>query len=131
MPAYIPVGKGTGSKSPAKAIAVINDQLDRQNIVGINFEANLILKRPVTVSGHDDESMMPITAPDNSQHAVSVVGRRLNRKTGNCELKIRNSWGTGCDAYREPYASTCSNGHIWISESDLAPSLTSVTYLPN
>lgn len=43
-------------------------------------------------------------------HSSTVVGRSWNRERGQCQLKIRNSWGTSCENKRPNV--DCDNG-IW------------------
>jgi len=47
-------------------------------------------------------------------HAVSVVGRRYNPETRQCEYKVRDTSGEGCAGFQP-----CENGNLWASESSL------------
>jgi hypothetical protein len=89
----------------------IHSQLEKNNIVSINFNLRDILRwswgEPV-------------------YHASSIVGRRWSEETKTCELLLRNSWGTGCSAYKPGYE--CDEGSIWVPEGDLLKSTYGVTY---
>lgn len=78
-----------------KIISVIDEQLNKQNMATIYYDANFILKKPVP----------------NAAHASTVVGRRKNSATNKCEYLIRNSWGA-CSLNDYPYA--CVDGNIWV-----------------
>lgn len=68
---------------------------------------------------------------DKPNHAVTIVGRRKNPKTGQCEYLVRNSLGDmkvrqGIGKPKDPPYDKYSEGHTWIPESALLPSLDEV-----
>jgi hypothetical protein len=55
-------------------------------------------------------------------HASIIVGREF--RDGVCKYLVRNSYGSGCGQYKEPYAepTNCTRGHFWITEEDFQKS---------
>lgn len=72
-------------------------------------------------------------------HASVVVGRRWipSKKLANgitvpgqCQFKIRNSWGKGCGGYKNSEISaTCEKGHVWVDREKYKKYLYAVTYI--
>lgn len=69
-------------------------------------------------------------------HAMTIVGREWNPRTGACEYIVRNSYGTGCNydwqqngrtISESPYR--CENGHIWVPESVLMSAMMQVDWI--
>lgn len=97
----------------------IHNQLNRKNIVAINYYADFF-----------DQDGAPKTL--EGKHASSIVGRRWNQEKRTCELPIRNSWGNRCSGYKaasfqEPGA--CEKGNIWVNEDVLRKYLSGNIYL--
>ena len=113
LPQYIQVGSANTSKSAA---FVIESNLNRHRPTGIDYSACFLNGGPDLGVG--------TTA---CSHASSVVGRRINQKTGVCEYKIRNSWGSSCDNYRKDLKANCENGNIWVSRAEVTQNLQGVT----
>lgn len=62
-----------------------------------------------------------------SSHALVLVGRERNSKTGKCEYILRDSYGN-CQIKYHPEA-RCSQGNVWIPEDIFARSLVDFQYL--
>lgn len=64
-------------------------------------------------------------------HTVTIIGRRYNKTTKECEYLIRNSWGPDvCPDYDKKYKCNSANGNVWIPKSILRRSMNNVTYIP-
>lgn len=83
-----------------KIFSTIDEQLDKGNILGIDYKYTILTNSQVN-SGV-------------ANHTSSIVGRRFNPNTNTCEYLLRNSEGKTCAIYSKNYE--CKNGHIWISE---------------
>jgi len=92
----------------------LDKNLNGGNLVGISYHAGVLTKLVKDPKGEDS-------------HASSIVGRRFDEATGQCQYLIRNSWGTGCKQYYQE--KMCENGNIWLAEEYLAPALMQLTYL--
>lgn len=51
-------------------------------------------------------------------HAMTLVGRQRNPRTGKCEYIVRNSWGPECSASYKPSV-RCESGVLFIPEEEL------------
>lgn len=97
---------------PLNPFKIIDDQLNQKNIVGIDYNSNVL------------ENIKPRGL---SLHASSIVGRRFNSSTKQCEYLIRNSYGSSCDGYDSHLE--CDQGNLWIAKKYLRPVLYDVIYL--
>lgn len=105
----------SGLRSGFDSIIDIDEQLNRNNPVSLNYDAWFLLKRART-NGVDN-------------HYSSIVGRRLNEQTNTCQYLIRNSWGKDCSIYPEPYNTQCEEGNIWVDESVLGQNIIGIHFL--
>ncbi|AFY00795.1 C1 family peptidase [Bdellovibrio bacteriovorus] len=96
----------------SEMFAALDEQLNRKNIVAISYYASILYNANAPVTGG---------------HASSIVGRKYNRKSGECEYLIRNSWGRGCNSYDTRYK--CEEGNIWIPKSIVSKGLRNVSYI--
>ena len=55
-------------------------------------------------------------------HASLIIGRRLNTKTGACELLLRNSW-SGDHSYSKNWKHEGGTSHVWIDQNTLASAI--------
>jgi len=62
---------------------------------------------------------------DCGGHASLITGVR--EKDGQCQLLVRNSWGTSCNSYSGDW--DCEDGSVWVDEQDLLKNVTDVNYL--
>lgn len=61
--------------------------------------------------------------PWQTNHIVLLTGKRLNKKTGRCQIKIRNSWGKK-EKYENPRLDVDKeNGSFWIDRETLSAHL--------
>ncbi|UYL07481.1 hypothetical protein B9G69_010535 [Bdellovibrio sp. SKB1291214] len=96
---------------------IIDEQLTKKNPVSVAVDAYAFYDRRT-----------PASTPDTvGAHAVVLAGRRFNEKTGQCEYKIKNSWGKGCSTYDKKYE--CSQGQFWMPKADLLQRTWDVTYV--
>lgn len=98
--------------SSTRSMKVIEEQLEKGNIVGIAYDFDMIDLEP------NDRS--------SNFHASTVIGRRWNAKTNNCELLVRNSYGRGC-SYRPEIE--CDKGNLWVPKHLVDLYLRRVDYL--
>lgn len=103
----------------SQSIGLIHEQLNLNNILGVSLNMEKLVDGVVT---------------DNSNHALTLVGRKINHKTGLCEFVIRNSWGKFCglkqsDELSCEYENGKPTGFFMISESELMKSLKGITFL--
>lgn len=98
------------------------DQLDglieKEIPVALSFDACFLMMDNCTGEG-------------DYEHMVSIVGHRPSSTPGECEYKIRNSWGTDCSGYNEEFRANCKNepGYVWLTESQIRANLTEFSYL--
>lgn len=105
--------KKTISKASApqygRAFSLLDAQLDKNAPAMVSYNFNMI-------------------SSEDGAHASIIVGRRLNSKTGQCEYKVRNSWGNY--NHFEPSTRTRhEDGHFWVSETRLKKNLYDITVL--
>ncbi len=91
---------------------VVDEQLNKNNIVGISYYASILREPMSEVSGG---------------HGSSIVARRFNKSTNSCDYLVRNSWGEGCSSYSDDY--DCEKGHVWIPRNQIAKGVFNVTYI--
>jgi hypothetical protein len=99
--------------SCASILRKVDEQLEKGSIAGIIYTGTTLT----------DRYLYEVS----SLHASTVVGRRFNEKTKDCEYLIRNSWGDGCENYDPSY--DCDQGHIWMPERYLEQAVWSATYV--
>lgn len=104
---------GVGLKKPAKDLfSLIDKQLSNKNIVAISYFPTVYNRLTTRMDGG---------------HSGTVVGRRYNDESGECEYLVRNTWGRSCDHYYTGFK--CEEGNIWLPKSRLNLALKGVTYL--
>ena len=99
--------------SCASVLRKVDEQLDKGSIAGIIYTGTILT----------DKYRFEVT----SLHASTVVARRFNETTKDCEYLIRNSWGDGCADY--DVSLQCDHGHVWMPERNLEQALWSATYV--
>ncbi len=94
----------------------LSRQLELGNPVGLDYDSRILEN-----SSHRGLKISEL-------HTSMIVGRRWNTKAKTCEFQIRNSWGQDCS---QRYDSTyeCHEGHLWLPESNIYPSMTSLVYI--
>jgi|GEM_PF-2656383 len=66
-------------------------------------------------------------ASADPNHAIGIVGRRQNPKTGECEYMVRDSLGPKTN-HLDPSYTKESEGHIWIPQTVLLKSLDEMVF---
>jgi hypothetical protein len=61
--------------------------------------------------------------PWQTNHAVLITGRRFNKNTGRCQIKIRNSWGKKSSYKNNMINVDKEHGSFWVNQSTLAKHL--------
>lgn len=97
----------------AHAIDDIDEQLNNNNPISLNYDASFLLHESSGVANH---------------YSV-IVGRRLNETTNTCQYLIRNSWGKSCSIYPSPYDKQCEEGNIWVDEDVLGKAILGIKFL--
>jgi len=95
------------SEDKSPLFKMVNDQLNKKNVTGIDYEAAVLYD-------HDYTKVIGL-------HSGIIVGRRYNSQTNECEYLIRNSYGRGCSSYDSSYQ--CDEGNIWIPKPSLFRSM--------
>lgn len=95
----------------------IDTQIDSGNIIGINYKSNIL---------RDVNAEIDFSDP-KGYHGSSIVDRRFNESTGECEYLIRNSFGRSEHGYDRSLEVT--EGNIWMPKSILYKSIYGVTYV--
>jgi len=95
-------------------IRVLNQELDRNNIVGLSYYFHL-------------DDLKNSSRDDKYGHASVIVGRR-QAATG-CEYLVRNSMST-CEDYDAKIAKNCDHNNVWVPENILRRDGTDVTFIP-
>ncbi len=98
---------------PDKLMNQLDEILSKNEPVSIGYDIDQILKQP------EDES-----AP--YPHASTVIGRRLNPKSKQCEYLIKNSWGNSCPKKSKV---ECMDGNLWVAKEVLKNSLSEVSFM--
>ena len=105
------VGHAILQTSPRNYFDIFDRELEQGDIATVGYSSS-VLRQP--------------WLPPRGQHVSSLVGRRFNPATGNCEYLIKNSYGPNCN-YHESL--TCEEGMIWLPEERLARSVYEATWL--
>ncbi|WP_413294785.1 C1 family peptidase [Bdellovibrio sp. HCB185ZH] len=103
--------------SDEKYANIIDEQLSSNNPVGVGVDAYSFYDRRAPAS----------TPASVGAHAVTITARRFNERTGQCEYKIKNSWGKGCSQYDKGYE--CKDGQFWMPKADVLRRTWEVTYV--
>lgn len=64
-------------------------------------------------------NMRAIDSDSSGGHANTVVGRRFNDSNGECQYRLRNTWGSNWG----------EGGYLWVSKQVLESDLWSITYV--
>lgn len=86
----------------------IDQQLQEKSIVGVSYDVGMIM--PGQEGGHGS----------------TLVGRRFNKDTGECEYMMRNTWGSA--TFKNSSVEN-KDGYYWIPKTALKKYLQGVTYL--
>lgn len=94
---------------------VIDEQLEKGNIVGFDYDGEILENIDVKARKLD------------SLHASSIVGRRFNSVKNSCEYLVRNSYGSSCEKYDPRIA--CDNGNLWLDKNLIQKHMYDLVYL--
>lgn len=92
------------------------------------LDAQITAENPVGIAYNPDFLKDRESFSEEANHASTIVGRRYNEVSGECEYLLRNSWGRGCGQYVyecEPG----QEGNVWIPQGALARSLRDIQYI--
>jgi hypothetical protein len=90
----------------------INQQLDRGNLVGVDFWTNM---------------QTNFTGKKTGLHANTVVARRWNSSTNKCEYLMRDSYGNTCDHFDSRLE--CEAGNVWMPEDIFERYIVDISYI--
>jgi hypothetical protein len=62
-------------------------------------------------------------------HASTVIGRKFNQSTGQCEYLIRNTWGTSSCENKSTKSIRCENGNYWVPRTTLKNNTNYISWL--
>ncbi len=96
-------------------ISLINKSLSLDVPVGIVYDSHKIFGKDARVT------------PVGYNHESSIVGRRWNKKTNQCEFKLRNSWGPDWCPKKAFPAHRCEAGNVWLTDKELEPFIVATT----
>ncbi len=99
-----------------KIFAIIDKQLNNNNPLEFSYDMNILY----------DPDHHYNKANETYLHSSTIIQRRFNTTTNECEYLVRNSWGRNCEAYEKL---ECDEGHIWVPKSVLASEMLNVTYI--
>jgi len=101
--------------SQKEALFEINDLLNKNKILTLNYRAQLISHLSEEHKKHD-------------YHASSIIGRKL--VGDKCYYQIRNSWGKSCSYYKSTPEVICEHGgSIYVEEKSLLNQLNGITFV--
>lgn len=101
---------------PFRVMAAIDAQLDRGNLVSIDYISGFLRHK----------EHRKAWSPD-TLHTSSIVARRHSATTGRCEYLVRNSHGENCERYLDKFS--CEKGNVWVDEKSLRKHILLITYL--
>lgn len=91
------------------------------------LDALLTKKSPAAVAYDVDLIMSPADYKGvEANHSSTIIGRRFNKETNQCEYLIKNSWGDRC-----PRRATvaCTNGNYWVPRDTLKNNVFEINWL--
>lgn len=97
-------------KTAQEALKMVDSALDNKSIAGIGYDMKVL---------GDEEA-------ESQSHASSIVGRRYNAQTKQCEYLLRNSWG---DKFDDSSPLENDKGYYWVPRSNLKRVLSDVTVI--
>jgi hypothetical protein len=96
----------------------ISEQLEMGRLVGLDYDSRIL--KDASNRGFKLSEL----------HTSPLVGRRWNNSEKTCEYLVRNSYGEDCSVrYDQSY--DCESGNVWLSESKIYTSMTSIVYMQN
>jgi hypothetical protein len=102
-------------KNP-RVFSRISEQLEMGRLVGLDYDSRIL----------KDSSTPRLSFSE--LHTSPLVGRRWNEANNSCEYLVRDSHGTDCSV-RFDRSYDCEAGNIWLGESLIYRSMTSIVYM--
>lgn len=111
---------GVGSRTienfpPEKIMDKLDSLLTENNPASVSYDWDFI-KNPKNYTKKEPN------------HSSTIIGRRLNPQTNECEYKIKDSAGNRCPK-KSPYVCDKSNGVIWVPRINLLNNIYEVNWL--
>lgn len=100
----------------SKIFSRVSEQLETGRLVGLDYDSRILLN-----SSNRGFKISEL-------HTSSIVGRRWNPAQQACQFLIRNSYGEDCSVRYDP-SYECDAGNVWLGESQIYPSMTSIVYM--
>ncbi len=123
LPKNLSIHVNNNTKDPSSMISDIDRKLNSRDIVGIGYDyVHLVRDSTTNWFVNFFTPRMPAGG-----HASTVVARRFNSATKECEYEIRGSNGAYCDPHFTK--DQCANGYYWVNRANLKNNLISVDYL--
>ena len=108
--------------------SLTNDNIPSEKLMG-NVDALLRKGLPVSI-GYPAELLDSGLnfVGKKADHASTVIGRKFNKKTGECEYLIRNSWGSK-DVCQRTATIRCEEGNFWVPRTALKNNLFEIMWI--
>ncbi len=123
--------KFCSSRKPLKPMVPFTIDVNGDNPEWKRARVQLVAKAGATLKGPFGIAIRPdfLTmgreeGNGDGLHGVSVVAARWSEH--GCQFKIRNSYGPDCSTYHPTFKKGCDQGHVWLSEEDIANRMTDV-----
>ena len=109
--------------------AWINDPKAKTTREYIVEELDKVLsnREPATITYASKLLTKGVNSIEEADHASTVIGRKFNEASGQCEYLIKNSWGGG-DCQRTS-SIKCENGNYWVPRTALKNNIREITFL--
>lgn len=111
---YFPLSVGKPNHHGSSMLNLLDKLLERGEPASIGYSANLLVAG-VNYKGR------------GADHGSTIIGRRFNKKSGQCEYLIKNSWGT--DLCQAGGSIECVNGNFWVPRTALGNNIEFVQWL--
>jgi C1A family cysteine protease len=97
-----------------------------QDSIILKIDEVLETNNPLSIVYFSDLLGKGVNSIGSPDHASTLIGRRFNSTSGQCEYLIKNSWGDGCSAAK---SIGCENGNYWVSRTALRNNIGSAVHL--
>jgi hypothetical protein len=115
-------------KNKYSLYSLTNEQVDPLKLMG-NIDGLLNKGLPISIGYAGELIDFGVNYKGKkSNHASTVIGRKFNKLSGQCEYLLRNSWGAGGKCQRTSSIS-CENGNFWVPRTALKNNLFEVMWM--
>ncbi|MDO9182937.1 MAG: hypothetical protein Q7U04_11045 [Bacteriovorax sp.] len=83
---------------------------------------------PLNISYAGELLLSGVNFVGEPDHASTVIGRKFNKASGQCEYLIKNSWGAVVDC-QSTSSIKCENGNYWVPRTALKNNIRRATWL--